>query len=255
MFCLLCKTHNTSNKFNKQNTFNITPSNNFKHSAILDHQRSTGHNSTYLCELERRNSCLVSMHREAKESKDLVTFNAFLASYWLGKEEVSNKKLLSLIELQKQIGVEAMNHFKNTSERSQKDMRLLVGQMIKTKLVENVKTAKWFSLLVDEVTDCSSMEQLLIYVGYVDAQGDSHFQFLDCKDVLENSHSANAATITEVIVQELSSCHLSTDNLCGFGSDGASVMTGPKNGVGSRLQALAPNMLRSHCISHRLALA
>ena len=32
-------------------------------------------------------------------------------------------------------------------------------------------------------------------------------------------------------------------------------MTGSKNGVGSRLQALAPNMLRSHCISHRLALA
>lgn len=116
--------------------------------------------------------------------REQVTFNAFLASYWLGKEEVSNKKLLSHIELQKQIGVEAMNHFKNTSERSQKDMRLLVGQMIKFKLVEDVKTAKWFSLLVDEVTDCSSMEQLLIYVGYVDAQGDLHFQLLNCKDVL-----------------------------------------------------------------------
>ena len=43
--------------------------------------------------------------------------------------------------------------------------------------------------------------------------------------------------------------------VCGFGSDGASVMTGKNNGVGARLQKVCSIMVCSHCINHRLALA
>ena len=39
---------------------------------------------------------------------DKVTYNAFLSSYWLGKEEVANEKFLSLIELEKHVGVTEM---------------------------------------------------------------------------------------------------------------------------------------------------
>lgn len=161
MFCLLCRVHNTKNKFNKQNTFNLAPSTNFKHSAVSDHAQASGHISSILCELERRNSSLAQQHK--------VPSNAFLSSYWLRKEEVSNRKLLSLISLQKHIGVTEMNKFKNTSERSQQEMRLLLGQLIKEKLIQGIKDAKWFSILVDEVTDCATIEQLLIYIGYLDA--------------------------------------------------------------------------------------
>ena len=116
MFCLLCRVHNTKNKYNKQNTLNQAPSTNFKHSAVSDHARASGHTSTIICELERRNSSLAHQHKVASEVTDKITYNAFLSSYWLGKEEVASKKLLSLIELQKQIGVTEMKEFKNTSE-------------------------------------------------------------------------------------------------------------------------------------------
>ena len=33
LFCLLCRVHNTKNKYNKQNTFKSAPSTNYKHSA------------------------------------------------------------------------------------------------------------------------------------------------------------------------------------------------------------------------------
>ena len=125
-----------------------------------------------------------------------------------------------------------MKHFRNTSERSQQEMRLLLGQLIKGNLVEQVQEAKWFSVLVDDVTDCSTTEQLLIYVGYVSAQGEAQFKFLDCQNVLENSDSPEAATITHLIIQELKGCNFDTMYLCGFGSDCASVMTGSSNGVG-----------------------
>lgn len=108
---------------------------------------------------------------------------------------------------------------------------------------------------MDEVSDTAVMEQLIIYIGYVDVHGETHFDFLEIKDVLENSPSANAETITQLIIEELKECGLPPQNLCGFGSDGASVMTGSKSGVGVRLKKTAVIMIQSHCINHCLALA
>lgn len=200
---------------------------------------------------------MANQHKVAHEVVDKVTYNAFLSSYWLGKEEVANKKLLSLIELEKHIGVAEMREFKHTSEQSQQEMRLLLGQLIKEKLIQRVKDAKWFSIVVDEVMDCAILEQLLIYVGYVDEEGKTHFDFdfLEVKDVLETSESADSETLTRIITEELNACGLNLALVCGFGSDGASVMTGKSNGVGSRLQKVCRIMVHSHCINHRLALA
>ncbi len=41
----------------------------------------------------------------------------------------------------------------------------------------------------------------------------------------------------------------------GFGSDGASVMTGRSTGVGTRLHQSNPYLIAIHCVVHRLALA
>ena len=92
-----------------------------------------------------------------------------------------------------------MNHWKNTCERSQKEQRLLLGQLLKKKLLSRSKEAKWFSILVDELTDCAVIEQLLIYVGYVDEAGETHLDFLEVKNCLALSDSANAETIKQVI--------------------------------------------------------
>jgi len=94
-----------------------------------------------------------------------------------------------------------------------------------------------------------------MYIGFVDVKGERHFKFLDCVDVHAESDSADAATITKCILNELKASKLDTQYLCGFGSDGANIMTGDKNGVGARLQKQAKSVPRTHCISHRLALA
>ena len=132
----------------------------------------------WICELERRNSSLANKYKVPHEVDDKVTYNAFLSSYWLGKEEVANEKLLSLIELEKHVGVTEMWEFNNTSEQRQWETRLRLGQLIKEKLIQRVRDAKWFSILVDEVTYCATLEHLLIYTGYVDEEGKTHFDFL-----------------------------------------------------------------------------
>jgi len=44
-------------------------------------------------------------------------------------------------------------------------------------------------------------------------------------------------------------------HLIAFASDGASVMTGKRSGVATRLMSKFPNIIAWHCLSHRLELA
>ena len=74
------RVHNTKNKYNKQNTFNLAPSTNYKHSAVSDHARPSGQTSTVICELERRNLSLANQYKVAHEVADKVTYNTFLSS-------------------------------------------------------------------------------------------------------------------------------------------------------------------------------
>lgn len=55
--------------------------------------------------------------------------------------------------------------------------------------------------------------------------GESHFDFLQGKDCLATSDSANAETITRLIAEELKESGLQVEHTCGFGADSASVMT------------------------------
>ena len=50
-------------------------------------------------------------------------------------------------------------------------------------------------------------------------------------------------------------CGSSLTNLKGLATDGASVMTGKKNGVATKLKELNPVLISVHCICHKLALA
>ena len=70
--------HNTKNKYNKQNRFNLAPSTNYKHSAVSDHARASGHTSPLICELERRNSSLANQYKVAHAVADKVTYNALI---------------------------------------------------------------------------------------------------------------------------------------------------------------------------------
>ena len=74
-------------------------------------------------------------------------------------------------------------------------------------------------------------------------------------DVLENFHSANAEAIKSVVIKQLEESKLEVKKLTGLASDGASVMTGKRNGVASLLRKESKVILNVHYICHRLALA
>ena len=85
------------------------------------------------------------------------------------------------------------------------------------------------------------------------------YQFGQGSLVLELSH-ADAENITKTLFNfleaqyDLTSDKLKT-KLAGFGSDGASVMTGRHTGISARLHASIPSLVSVHCVAHKLALA
>ena len=68
--------------------------------------------------------------------------------------------------------------------------------------------------------------------------GGTEIKFLSANDLLVESDSANAETITSTLVKELNQCNLSVGKLNGLCTDGASVMTGKTSGVATRLKEL-----------------
>ena len=63
-----------------------------------------------------------------------------------------------------------------------------------------------------------------------------------------------AVDIEEVITKQLTDISLSFDYLCGQGYDGASTMSGEKNGVQKRNLDKQPRALYTHCSGHSLNL-
>ena len=178
--------------------------------------------------------------------------------YWLAKEGVANKKLVSLPKLLEQVGLEDMKFFQHRSQGSIREMFLLLGHTVKAQMIRKVSEGSSYGLLTDEVCDISNKEQLVTFIKYVDREtSKANTSFLDVSNLLlESSTSANAETITHTITQQIDDAGLNRQHLSSFASDGVSVMTGKTNGVAATLRrTVNPSLINTHCICHRLALA
>ena len=256
MFCFLCKKHSTENQQNKSKVFNATPSIRFKKTALQDHLSTQQHKDAVEAEMLGRVSVFHKEVEERKVVKEDVMFKAFMAAYWVIKEEISNRKFSSLIELLTLLGLDHMKHFQYTAQGSVREIFLALGAALQDKLLENVKKAHCFGLLSDEVTDVSVLEMLITFIQHFDNKtGNVETRVLFVEDVLKNSSSANAETIFSVLTSQLTKIGLEVKNCSSLVSDGAAVMTGLRGGVAARLKEVNPRLISMHCLCHKLALA
>ena len=121
--------------------------------------------------------------------------------------------------------------------------------------MEEVRKAKFISLISDGTTDVSVTEDEIVYVRFatsgkvqVKLLGMETVERADANGIL---HAIKTATTTYTKMSE----QQWVQKLVGFGSDGASVMTGRENGVSAKLKELRPELQAVHCFAHRLELA
>lgn len=250
MFCLLCKKHNV---FTSGINQYVTGAKRFKRQAVDDHAKSANHKQAIAIEMTMRVSVF---HKESTEKEKVgkdVQRKAFLAAYWLMKEEVPNKKFLSLISMMEQSGLDSMKYFDHKSQGTLQEIFLLIGDTLHQQIIDEVNSSPVFSILVDEATDISVKCQMVIFIQYLDKLGNPVVNFLESRDVLGDSVSADSETLLRVLKE--CTKELDGNKLCGLVTDGASTMTGKINGLAARIKREHPTVLSVHCICHRLALA
>lgn len=139
-----------------------------------------------------------------------------------------------------------------TSPDIQNQVIHVLGDHIRDKVLLRVQRAQCFTLIADEVTDCSNKEQLSIVLRYVDpdtyAICEDLITFLECDDGI--SGQALADKMLNFLKQ-----YLDPTKLRGQAYDGAGNMSGKRNGAAARITSQFPLALYVHCASHCLNLA
>ena len=126
----------------------------------------------------------------------------------------------------------------------------IIGQDIILKnLLEEIKAAKFYSIIADEVTS-HNKEQLALCARFIDKNNDVREDFI----AFIHLPRITGEVIAETIVSTLQGLGLEIENVRGQGYDGAANMSSDNVGVQRRIRERSPKAVYVHCSGHCLNL-
>ena len=137
------------------------------------------------------------------------------------------------------------------SKTTQNEIIDICGDLLTKKITNEIRKAKFLSVLADEAADCGNVEQLSLVIRFVDETHcirEQFLGFLPCKRGL--SGDAIATNIKDFLRDQ----NLKIDDCRGQGYDGAGNMAGRLSGAAARIQEDYKKALYVHCNSHILNL-
>ena len=117
-------------------------------------------------------------------------------------------------------------------------------------ITKNINDSIFYSIMADEVTDCSNKEQFIICFRWVNKGFNTHEDFIE----IYNVDSIKADTLVTVITDVLIRLNIPLSNARGQYYDGAENMCGIKNGVSNKMLSENPKAFFTHCFQHALNL-
>lgn len=95
---------------------------------------SAKHKTTVKNELLNRVSHFQKQVDEKESTKILVLQETFHAMYWLPKEFIANRKIISLLELMEHVGLEELKYFTHRSRGSLREIFLTIGNTVRAQI-------------------------------------------------------------------------------------------------------------------------
>ena len=118
-------------------------------------------------------------------------------------------------------------------------------------VMESIHSAPFLTIMIDETTDVSNKEQVVICFRWVDKMLEAHEEFIGVHQV----ESTQSRVLLAVINDVLQRFNVSITKLRGQCYDGASAMSGSRGGVATLIQREEPRAVYTHCYGHALSLA
>ena len=137
---------------------------------------------------------------------------------------------------------------KYTAPDMQNEMLKVMALHVLRQVAYLIQTAPFMSIMVDETTDVSNKEQVVICFRWVDKKLEAHEEYVGLYQV----ESTKASELHYIIHDVLRRLNIAISKLRGQCYDGASSMSGTKSGVATRILEEEP---RAHCYGHALNLA
>lgn len=136
----------------------------------------------------------------------------------------------------------------------QNELIEIMGTVVKTQIIKEVKIAKYFSILFDCTPDVShqeQMSQILRYVKVFNGKVSIEEHFID----FIHSHEKTGEGLANEILQKLKLDGLDIANVRGQGYDNGANMSGKYNGVQAKIQQINKYAQVIPCAAHSLNLA
>ena len=140
---------------------------------------------------------------------------------------------------------------KYTSPEVQNEFLSIMALQVLRKIVSKIQEAVYFIVMIDETTDQSNREQVVLVLRWVDDKLEAHEEFIG----LYMTSSITADSLVVIIKDTLLQMNLKIEHCRGQCYDGASAMSGAKNGVAKQISADEPRAVYTHCYSHVLNLS
>ena len=113
------------------------------------------------------------------------------------------------------------------SKTIQNDIIACCGDHIHERILAEVRKAKYFSILADEVSDVSNTEQLSLVLRFVDESNEIREEFVD---FLPCTDGTTGQALSDMILARLQEYNLDLAYIRGQGYDGAGCMSGKFRG-------------------------
>ncbi|XP_013384257.1 protein FAM200A-like [Lingula anatina] len=183
---------------------------------------------------------------------DSAIIHALRTIYFLAKQDIATSKYPDFVDFLIQQGCSDLAPIAKSyqSYTITKDFQESIYEVILRDMRKKLTDADYISVLCDESCDITSTKKLSVYAR-ISSGCKPETIFLENCEILDGK----ADTIATSVKNLLTKFEVPPDKVVGLGSDGASVMTGKHNGVGTRLKRETnPQLIQLHCIAHQLAL-
>ena len=132
----------------------------------------------------------------------------------------------------------------------QNDLIQSISAQILSKIVGEIKQAKYFAVIVDSTIDISRTDQFSLSLRYVTENGDAVERFIQFSEL----PGASAEDFFNTLLSAITNLGLSITMCYGQSYDGASTMSGEISGLQRRVRDIAPHAIFTHCCAHNLNL-
>ena len=173
-----------------------------------------------------------------------------LVALWLITEHVAMVKFPSLLALLVMTGNEAIKHKYNTTRYFWSCLYAL-SEVLLLAQRSALLNSPFYNILIDNSTDISAEDHLLIYARYIDADT---FEFKTQYLCAVRIVCGTADIMFNAVILVLEVLGLDKSKLVAFCADGASANMGRTSGVATKFRNLVSYLFAVHCIAHRSAL-